>query len=253
MKGVNSNLLPLLWGIAILGTVAVTVGIFLTFAPPAPDSSYWIAMGDLCLMEIVTGALLVYNFSMPKGSALKVPYAMNIAIETMIAIFFIISVVIDLLFLFLNSGTIFIWVVIIKWLILLFLIGSMWSAAQEDKEERVVLEQSREERIDVLNVVQQELAELRRLPTGTENGATQRQVIDELELLRNQLRSRTSERTTADNGNLHLRELLDDLVKDINVLRNSPEGDRKTIFTRIQDDTRRLSREVRYPSMVNKN
>ncbi len=45
----------------MLAVLGFTVGILLTFVPDAPRYSYWIAMTDMPLMEVVIGTYLIYN------------------------------------------------------------------------------------------------------------------------------------------------------------------------------------------------
>jgi len=257
MKRTNNNRQALIWGIVMLAVLGFTVGIFLTFVPSAPRYSYWIAMTDVCVIEVVAGTYLIYNLVLSMGSATsRLPVAMHISIQSTVGIFFAISIAIVIVFLLVFNRSdldrAFMWLVIGKWVLLLLVVSLLWFAGQEGEEERATLASSRKERVGVLSVVQRALVELRRLPTSSEEGALQRQVVDELETLRNQLRSRTSERPRANNESRHLDDLLNELTSAVSNLRSTPESERKAVLVRVQDAVRKMAQEIGYPSAMKK-
>ncbi len=249
MKRAGNSRQVLIWGAAMLAALGFTVGVFLTFAPDAPRYSYWIAMADMSLMVIVTGTYLIYNLLLStKKTTSRLPIAMHIGIVSTVGLFFAASAVIVAAFLvaFNHSSLdrVFLWVVIGKWVLLILAIVPMWSTGQEGEEEKVIQARSGEQRGAVLNRVQGALLELRRLPTQGEEGGLQRQVVDELERLRNQLRSRISARTALNQESWHLDNALDELGAAIGSLDGTPEAERKGVLLRIRECVRKMSQAV---------
>jgi FlaA1/EpsC-like NDP-sugar epimerase len=249
MKKIDNKRQALIWGVVTLLVLGFTIGIFLELAPHAPFYSYWIAMADVCLMEIITGIYFIYIlFLKTKKTTSELPVAMHISMQTTVAIFFGVTIVIDILFLlvFYSSvlSRVFMWVVIGKWILLLAVIALLQFAGREGEEEKETLASSRVERVDVLSAIDRALNELRRLPAGSEKDALQRQVVDELETLRNQVRSRVSARPVADDAGWHLDNLLDELGNSVGSLNSAPESERRGVLLSVQKAVRKMSREI---------
>jgi hypothetical protein len=76
-------------------------------------------------------------------------------------------------------------------------------------------------------------------------------VSDELETLRNQVRSWVSARPKTSDENKNLEVLLGKLTSATDELSNVPADGRKPILIKISDAARRMSRELRRPAVVN--
>ena len=257
MKKIDNNRQALIWGIVMLAVLGFTVGIFLDFAPYAPRYSYWIAMADVSLMEIITGTYFMYTlFISTKRAASKLPVAMHIGMQSTIIIFFAVSVAIAILFLLVfNSSAfdrVFMWVVIGKWVLLFVVIFLLQFAGREGEKEKETLASSRAERVGILSAVERALSELQRLSTSSEEGTLKQQVVDELGTLRNQLRSRISARPAVDDESCHLNNLLDELGSVVGSLNSAPASERNGILLRVRESVRKMSQEIAYPSVTKK-
>ena len=173
---------------------------------------------------------------------------MHIGIGTTVGIFFLVSIAIVMTFLFAfnrsNLDGIFLWVVIGKWLLLLLVISPMWLTVQQGEDESVSQVQSEGERVAMVSILEQALAELRRLRTSSEKGTLEWHVVDELETLRNQIRSRVSQRAVTDAKNETLSKLIDELTNIVSEIGHSSENERKATLMCVQDAISKISREV---------
>lgn len=261
MKKIDNKRQILIWGVVTLLVLGFTIGIFLELAPLSPLYSYWVAMADVCLMEIITGIYFIYTlFLSTKKAKSELPVAMHISMQGTVGIFFGVTIVIAILFLLVFYsgvlGRVYIWVVIGKWILLLSVLAFMQFAGREGEEEKETLASSRVERVGVLSTVEQALGELRGLSTSGEEGALQRQVVDELETLRNQVRSRISTRPAADypsdDEGWHLDNLLDELGSAVGSLNSAPESERKRVLLSVREAVKKMSREIDHPPAIKK-
>ncbi|HRD02276.1 MAG TPA: hypothetical protein PLP57_06500 [Candidatus Saccharicenans sp.] len=249
MKGTENKRQAIIYGVVMLAVFGFTVGIFLMFVPDSPRYSYWIAMGDISLMVIFAGTYLIYDLLLSTRKVRsKIPIAMHIGIGTTVGIFFLVSIAIVMTFLFAfnrsNLDGIFLWVVIGKWLLLLLVISPMWLTVQQGEDESVSQVQSEGERVAMVSILEQALAELRRLRTSSEKGTLEWHVVDELETLRNQIRSRVSQRAVTDAKNETLSKLIDELTNIVSEIGHSSENERKATLMCVQDAISKISREV---------
>ena len=118
--------------------LAFTFGIFMSFKPENPTGSYWIALSDILLMELVMGALIIFGL---RGSSLGAGKSssrvMDISIGSLAGLSFSIAFVGDLLFLFIAKGEIwqkiFLWAAIGKWLVLAALVLIMGLVGRDER------------------------------------------------------------------------------------------------------------------------
>jgi hypothetical protein len=119
------------WGIVLILVLAFTTGLFLSFRPEEPKPTFWIVFVDILVMELASGLYFAFTLKSPKAIRPDdLPTAMHISIATFMTLLFSVTILVDLLFLFVLTkgiwGSIFLWLVLLKWLILITISVILW-------------------------------------------------------------------------------------------------------------------------------
>lgn len=211
----------LIWTIVTLIIVGTTVALFITFAPANAGYSYWVAMSDVSLVEVIVGAFFAYYYSIgAKKHKTTFPIAMNIGIFSTFIIFSSIGVVVDIVLAAIRiPDFVLLWLIIGRWVLLLAVLTPMWFTGKAGIGSQKKSDLSRKRRGGVLSTLEQALANLRNLTIDTNEQASWRKVIDEVETIRNKIRSRASDPAIDDSK----EDLLENLVFDLVSITNSPD------------------------------
>ena len=231
--------------IAVFAAVAVTVGIFKSFAPSPPNFSYWLACVDICLMEIAVGGYAVYNFLLAsKVTYSKTPFAMHVSNAFIVSWIFVAGFVIDLVFA-INAGghtsdLIFFWMVVVKWLVAGALTIMLQLTGMESLQESTQQIVTRNVRSDVQVIIDRIYDSIRDLAVAEDQRSLQYKLTDELAILRNQMRSQLSAAKVKEEENQKWSEFATRLESMTNGLETVPDSVRQESLQNIQSAVRSM-------------
>ncbi len=211
----------LIWAIVTLIIVGTTIGIFVVFAPADIGYSYWLAMSDIVLTELITGAYRTYNHTIYSNRHKHTfSIAMGIGMLSTFTIFSSIGIVIDLALVLAGvSDRVVLWQIIGRWVLLLAVLTPMWFVGKTRTEQDKSLDLSRTKRNTIVSNIEKSLNNLRNLRVDSREQAAWRKVIDEVETVSNKMRSRASDTMIDINKETQIEQLANELVN----ITSSPE------------------------------
>ena len=222
----------LIWILVIIIIVGTTIGLFVQFAPSNVAASYWLAMSDIAIIEIIIGAYMIYIQSIgAHRHRVSFPIAMNISIFNLFLIFSAIGIVIDIVLSVTGANTVLLWLIIIRWVLFIAIITPMYFTGKTGTKEgrrlassrnrRVgstskveqVLDSSQNTGVSILSSIEQALDNLRNLKVDSKEQSLWHKTIDEVEIIRNKMRSRGSDPKISRSNEDKIENLVDELVK----------------------------------------
>jgi hypothetical protein len=214
----------LIWAIVTLIIIGTTIGIFVVFAPANIGYSYWLAMSDIVLTEIIIGAYRTYNHMIYSNRHKNnFSIAMGIGMSSTFIIFSSIGIVIDLALVIAGvSDRVILWLIISRWVLLLAVLTPMWFIGKTGTDQDKSLDLSRNKRNTIVSNIEKSLNNLRNLHVDSKEQASWRKVIDEMETIRNKMRSRASDTAIDINKEAKIEQLANELVNIISSAEITP-------------------------------
>lgn len=241
-----------LWCVVLAIVAAATAVLFYICRPESPSANYWIAMGDIVLMELLAGGTLVFSVlvatrMVPAG---ETPVAMSISRSVVLGLFLVGGIGVSLFFAFMSVcapslDTVFRVILVVKWIALLVIMAAMWTVGNEGAATRQVQVESRKTRILVSDELRESLANLRNVAICGQAKATWQKVVDELDGTCNRVRSWISARPENSETNPRIEALVASLQTQIKGLASMPADQQVDALQKVSANIQDIAREVR--------
>jgi len=186
------------WLIGLIVIVCFTIGLFISFSPQKALYTYWIVMCDIVLTEIMSFMLMMhfYNYSMNKDKQ-SIPPAMQISTSYAVGLIMTLGIIVDVVFLSsLNSlniiffSKIYLWSIIGKWVLAIIIsIILLQTVKPTDNVETGDLQNINNERTKILSKIEISQKVLRSITGKDYDKGKINQLIDEVEVIKNRLRT----------------------------------------------------------------
>jgi hypothetical protein len=138
---------------------------------------------------------------------------MGIGMLSTFTIFSSIGIVIDLVLVLAGvSDRVVLWQIIGRWVLLLAVLTPMWFVGKTGTDQDKNLDLSRNKRNTIVSNIEKSLNNLRNLRVDSREQAPWRKVIDEVETIRNKMRSRASDTMIDINKEAQIEQLSNELV-----------------------------------------
>lgn len=242
----------LLWSTVLVLVIIATIVGFRAFEPTTHNSNYWVAMGDILAMECVVAGYSIWTFLIAAGLARAglTPAAMKMSLSMTLALFLVVGIVISLIFAVLSADSTsleltFRTTLVAKWLLLLIIVASMWTAGREGSQTRALQEESRNSRAAILQQIDGALSGMRAVQGKQSSSAEWNATMDEIETTCNRVKGWVSARNVTDGSNSEMARLAAELVSLCTSSGRQSDGVADDLLGSIQTKAREISEHVR--------
>jgi hypothetical protein len=242
-------------GVAAIAAAA-TVGIFATFAPSPSRGVWWLVMADVIAVELASAYLFVRQFQSSVGRDRHGPSpATQIAIASTAGVVSMIGLAADAYMLArfqsVQSDRVLAWLIVGRWVVLGAISVPILLSDEAHHEGRAELTLVQQDRLALIESVENALAQLRRIqPTDAERPAL-RQLTDEVDAMRNRMRGWASANVSHDPG--RITQLIETFAAQTERCCATDGEKRSTTVADLQQTTRAVTRELSGPTMARLN